>query len=121
MDSVSSPRLSIILRIIYRLLFLSPFFIIFTSVIVQAEIYKVIRVYDGDPITILDVGQKQSTRLVGADTPEKFTKKGEPGQLYSQKSTKFLAGVGIGQRGVHQGIWQRSLWSWLGCGLCRAD
>ena len=38
-------------------------------------------------------GQKQSIRLVGIDTPEKSRKKGQPGQPYSQKATKFLAGM----------------------------
>ena len=38
-------------------------------------------------------GQKQSIRLVGIDTPEKSRKKGQPVQPYSQKATKFLAGM----------------------------
>jgi endonuclease YncB( thermonuclease family) len=45
----------------------------------------------------LNTGQKQSIRLVGIDTPEKSRKKVEPGQLYSQKSTKFLAGLVLGK------------------------
>ena len=42
-------------------------------------------------------GQKQSIRLVGIDTPEKSRKKGDPGQPYSQKATKFLAGLVLNQ------------------------
>jgi micrococcal nuclease len=42
-------------------------------------------------------GQKQSNRLVGIDTPEKSRKKNEPGQPYSQKATKFLAGLVLNQ------------------------
>ena len=42
-------------------------------------------------------GQKQSIRLVGIDTPEKSRKKNEPGQPYSQKATKFLAGLVLNQ------------------------
>ena len=43
-------------------------------------------------------GQKQSIRLVGIDTPEKSRKKNEPGQPYSQKATKFLAGLVLGKQ-----------------------
>ena len=42
-------------------------------------------------------GQKQSIRLVGIDTPEKSRKKGQPGQPYSQKATKYLAGLVLNQ------------------------
>ena len=56
-----------------------------------------IRVYDGDTITVMMDGQKQSIRLVGIDTPEKSRKKNEPGQPYSQKATKFLAGLVLNQ------------------------
>lgn len=38
-------------------------------------------------------GQKQSIRLVGIDIPEKSRKKNEPGQPFSQKATRFLAGM----------------------------
>ena len=42
-------------------------------------------------------GQKQSIRLVGIDTPVKSRKKNEPGQPFSQKATKFLAGLVLDQ------------------------
>ena len=45
----------------------------------------------------MNAGQKQSIRLVGIDTPEKSRKKNEPGQPYSQKATKFLAGMVLNQ------------------------
>ena len=94
---ISSPRPATSERFLYRPLFLSLIFIILSSGIVHAETYKVIRVYDGDTITALNAGQKQSIRLVGIDTPEKSRKKNEPGQPYSQKATKFLAGMVLNQ------------------------
>ena len=42
-------------------------------------------------------GQKESIRLIGIDTPEKSRKKGQPGQPYSQKATKFLASMVLNQ------------------------
>jgi endonuclease YncB( thermonuclease family) len=75
------------------LLSLSLVFLIFSFSTAHAKTYKVIRVYDGDTITVMMGGQKQSIRLVGIDTPEKSRKKGEPGQPSSQKATKFLAGM----------------------------
>ena len=42
-------------------------------------------------------GQKQTIRLIGIDTPEKSRKKEQPGQQYSQKATKFLAGMVLNQ------------------------
>ena len=77
--------------------FLFPFLLILLCANAQAETYKVLRVYDGDTITIMNAGQKQSIRLVGIDTPEKSRKKNEPGQPYSQKATKFLAGKVLGK------------------------
>jgi micrococcal nuclease len=97
MNSASSPRPPIILRLISRPLFLSLILLILSYGVVQAETYKVIRVYDGDTITVMMGGQKQSIRLVGIDTPEKSRKKNEPGQPYSQKATKFLAGLVLNQ------------------------
>jgi endonuclease YncB( thermonuclease family) len=97
MDSVSPPCPVKIIRPLSRTLFLSLIVIILSSASVQAETYKVIRVYDGDTITVMMAGQKQSIRLVGIDTPEKSRKKNEPGQPFSQKATKFLAGLVLGK------------------------
>ena len=66
--------------------------------IAQADTYQVLRVYDGDTITVMIGGQKHSIRLVGIDTPEKSRKKGKPGQPYSQKATKYLAGMVLGKQ-----------------------
>ncbi|WP_419662718.1 thermonuclease family protein [Desulfosarcina variabilis] len=95
MNSATSLCPSIFARCLCRpaFLFLLLFFLSFA--IDYAEFYQVLRVYDGDTITILNAGQKQSIRLVGIDTPEKTRKKNEPGQPYSQKATKFLAGLAL--------------------------
>lgn len=87
---ISSPTSASFIRHLSRSLSLSLILIILSYGVVQAETFKVIRVYDGDTITVMMGGQKQSIRLVGIDTPEKSRKKGEPGQPYSQKATKFL-------------------------------
>jgi len=47
--------------------------------------------------TITTHRQKKPIRLVGIDTPEKSRKKNEPGQPYSQKATKYLAGMVLNQ------------------------
>ena len=55
--------------------------------------FKVTRVTDGDTIKIVNNGTTSTIRLVGIDAPETSKKKNEPGQPYSQKSTKYLAGL----------------------------
>jgi endonuclease YncB( thermonuclease family) len=55
--------------------------------------YKCTRVTDGDTITVTQNGFKSTIRLVGIDAPEKSRKKHEPGQPFSQVSTKYLAGM----------------------------
>lgn len=94
---ISSPRPESSERFFYRPLFLSLVIISLSYGIVQAETHKVIRVYDGDTITVMMDGQKQSIRLVGIDTPEKSRKKNDPGQPYSQRATRFLAGRVLNQ------------------------
>ena len=79
-------------------LIISLVLIILSCATGQAETYKVVRVYDGDTITIINNGQKQSIRLVGIDTPEKSRKKHEPGQPYSQQATKYLAKLVLDKR-----------------------
>ena len=95
---MSSPRPPIFLRLLSQSLFLSLILTILSYGVVQAETFKIIRVYDGDTITVMMGGQKQSIRLVGIDTPEKSRKKNEPGQPHSQKATKFLAGMVLGKQ-----------------------
>jgi endonuclease YncB( thermonuclease family) len=55
--------------------------------------YKCTRVTDGDTITVTQNGFKTTIRLVGIDAPEKSRGKHKPGQPFSQKSTKYLAGL----------------------------
>jgi endonuclease YncB( thermonuclease family) len=55
--------------------------------------YKIVRVTDGDTIEIINNGKTTTIRLVGIDAPEKFKKKIEAGQPFSQKSTKYLASL----------------------------
>ena len=62
-------------------------------VIVLAGQFKCTRVTDGDTITVVTDGQKVTIRLVGIDAPEKSRKKHDPGQPFSQTSTKHLAGL----------------------------
>jgi micrococcal nuclease len=60
---------------------------------VRAEGFKVVRVVDGDTLTILDHGEKVRVRLVGIDAPETSRSKRDPGQPFAQKSKKHLAGL----------------------------
>ena len=69
MNSVQSPCPSKFVRRIILPLFLPLIYIIHSFTTVMAETYKVLRVVDGDTITILNIGQKQSIRLVGINMP----------------------------------------------------
>ena len=78
--------------------FLHPAIILFSlilwfSIPLHAAQYKCTRVTDGDTITVVCNGQKETIRLVGIDAPEKSRKKHEPGQPFSQASTKYLAAL----------------------------
>ena len=66
---------------------------IIIPIIVFAAQYKCTRVTDGDTITVTQNGFKSTIRLVGIDAPEKSRKKHDPGQPFSQTSTKYLAGM----------------------------
>ena len=66
--------------------------IIFPVIVFSAQ-YNCTRVTDGDTITVISNGQKFTIRLVGIDAPEKSKKKHDPGQPFSQNSTKYLAGM----------------------------
>jgi endonuclease YncB( thermonuclease family) len=55
--------------------------------------YKCTLVTDGDTITVTQNGFKKTIRLVGIDAPEKSRKKNDPGQPFSQNSSKFFAGM----------------------------
>lgn len=53
--------------------------------------YKVTRVIDGDTLVVRKGSVNLTIRLVGIDAPEVSHKKYEPGQPFSQQSTKHLA------------------------------
>lgn len=55
--------------------------------------FKVTRVYDGDTVKAEGSGIEIMVRLVGIDAPETSKGKNEPGQPFSQSSTKHLAGL----------------------------
>ena len=73
------------LRIVLILLFLPA--------VSFAGQFMVTRVTDGDTIKVTGDGSKITIRLVGIDAPETSKKKHEPGQPFSQKSTKYLASL----------------------------
>jgi endonuclease YncB( thermonuclease family) len=60
---------------------------------VSAHQWRVVRVTDGDTIKAAINGIEIIAHLVGIDAPEKSGKKHEPGQLFSRKATKYLAGL----------------------------
>ena len=68
-------------------------FLLIIPAISFAGQYKVTRVTDGDTIKATGDGSKITIRLVGIDAPETSKKKNEPGQPFSQKSTKYLASL----------------------------
>jgi len=69
------------------------YLLLITFAVSFADQFKCTRVTDGDTINVIRNGQKEIIRLVGIDAPEKSKKKHEPGQPFSQKSTKYLAGL----------------------------
>jgi endonuclease YncB( thermonuclease family) len=77
----------------YKIFFLAILFICIASFSAQAQKFKVIRVADGDTLTILQQGLKVRVRLVGIDALETSRSKRDPGQPYSQTSKKHLAGL----------------------------
>ena len=61
----------------------------------QAGEYQVNRVIDGDTVEVMKGAVKLTVRLVGIDAPEVSHKKHEPGQPFSQQSTKYLAKLAL--------------------------
>jgi endonuclease YncB( thermonuclease family) len=55
--------------------------------------FKCTHVSDGDTIKVTGGGNEITIRLVGIDAPETSKTKHEPGQPFSRKSTKYLAGM----------------------------
>lgn len=63
--------------------------------LVFASEYKVTRVIDGDTLVVQKGATSLTIRLVGIDAPEVSHKKYEPGQPFSQQSTKYLAKLAL--------------------------
>jgi len=78
-----------------RLLCLIAFIVLslFLCSNLSAGQFKCTRVTYGDTITVTQNGFKSTIRLVGIDTPEKSHGKHQPGQPFSQTSTKYLASL----------------------------
>ena len=79
-----------------HLLKILPFLIAFLLALVtvsSADQFKVTRVYDGDTVQAVGHDIEIKVRLVGIDSPETSKKKRDPGQPYSQKAKKHLAGL----------------------------
>ena len=70
-------------------------FILTTAIVAHAGEYQVSRVIDGDTIQVKKGAIKLTVRLVGIDAPEESHKKHEPGQPFSQQSTKYLAKIAL--------------------------
>ena len=67
-----------------------------TGICIAGE-YQVSRVVDGDTIILNNGTSKITIRLAGIDAPEISHAKHEPGQPFSQQSTKHLAGLILNQ------------------------
>jgi micrococcal nuclease len=67
-------------------------FLFWTTACLAAD-YQVSRVIDGDTLLVTRGSIKLTIRLVGIDAPEVSHRKYEPGQPFSQQSTKYLAGL----------------------------
>ena len=52
---------------------------------------KVVHVYDGDTIRVIEKGREFKVRLVGIDSPETYKGKNKPGQPFSRKSKDYLS------------------------------
>lgn len=75
---------------------MKPIFVIlllFIPSLAIAQQYKATRVTDGDTIKAENQSTTITVRLVGIDAPEESHKKNEPGQPFSQKSTKHLVSM----------------------------
>ena len=65
-------------------------FLFIIPALAYAGQFKIIRVTDGDTVTVLGNGKKIQIRLVGIDSPEMSRGKHKPGQSFCQKSQKYL-------------------------------
>lgn len=55
--------------------------------------FKVVRVYDGDTIKVIENGKEITIRLVGIDAPEISRKKHLPGQPFCLKAKEYLSNL----------------------------
>ena len=55
--------------------------------------HSVLKVYDGDTILVAGPQGRQMIRLLGIDAPETSKGRDKPGQPYSQKARRYLAGL----------------------------
>ena len=69
------------------------FILLLCSALSAVGQFKVYRVTDGDMIKVLNIGTASTVRLVGIDALETFKRKIETDKPFSQKSTKYIAGV----------------------------
>jgi len=76
-----------------RVFFILPLFLLICTTVSLADQFKITRVYDGDTVKAQGHDIEIIVRLVGIDAPETSRKKREPGQPYSQKAKKYLAGL----------------------------
>ena len=79
-----------------RTALICAFFLVLSFILSSSSFasqYKCTRVTDGDTITVTQNGFKSTICLVGIDAPEKSRKKHDPGQPFSQSSTKHLASL----------------------------
>ena len=67
--------------------------LLFLPALSLAGQFKVTRVYDGDTVKAQGHDITIKVRLVGIDAPETSKKKREPGQPFSNKATRYLAGL----------------------------
>lgn len=67
-------------------------FLIFVRVS-QARQFKVVQVFDGDTVKAVGHDIEIKVRLVCIDAPQRSKKKRDPEQPYSEKATKYLAGM----------------------------
>jgi micrococcal nuclease len=74
-------------------IFWLAFLLLVTVASCLAQDYQVSRVVDGDTIIVNKGTTKLTIRLVSIDAPEVSHAKHEPGQPFSQQSTKHLAGL----------------------------
>jgi endonuclease YncB( thermonuclease family) len=58
---------------------------------------KVLHVYDGDTVRVIEKGREIKVRLVGIDSPETYKGKNKPGQPFSRKSKDYLSKLILGK------------------------